>query len=370
MLGPARVGPPGHHGRVTSHFDAGRLQRAFDLVARQVESGNAPSAVLAVAQGSGPPRIEAFSGADRAAADSIYMIASISKPITATAVMQLVERGLLVLSTPLQHYLPEFVAPAVDVDQPGAGAVTPWHLLTHTNGMMDMDAELLTRERPSRQRLIEIACTTPLRFAPGSRWEYGSLSFALLGELVHRLDGRDHPDYLRDEIFGPLGMVDAAYAPLDAERGMALHLPGIPDAFQGPATAYFNSIQAPGGGMWATAADLVAFGRAMLAGGRSNGVRVLGRRFVEQMTRDQTAGILEAGPPPTPSPYGLGWALPGASGRQPASARSFGHGGATGTRLLIDPDADLVVVYLVNRWSLGDEGSWAAVQAVYAALDD
>jgi CubicO group peptidase (beta-lactamase class C family) len=211
---------------------------------------------------------------------------------------------------------------------------------------------------------------SPLRFVPGSRWEYGSLSFALLGELIHRLDGRDHPDYLREEIFGPLGMGDTGYQPVDPGRAVAMHLPGIPDAFQAPATAFFNSMQAPGGGLWSTAADLVAFGRAMLAGGRAGDARVLGRRFLEQMTRDQTVGILEAGPPPSPAPYGLGWALPGASGRQPASPRSFGHGGATGTRLLIDPDADLVVVYLVNRWGLGDEGSWAAAQAVYAALDD
>ena len=366
----AGVGSSGHHGRVSSRFDAGRLQRAFDLVARQVESGNAPSAVLAVASGAGQARIEAFSGADQARSDSIYMIASISKPIVATAVMQLVERGLLVLTTPLQRYLPEFVAPAAEPGQPGAEAMTPWHLLTHTNGIMEMDAELLTGKRPSRQRLLEIACTTPLRFAPGARWEYGSLSFALLGELIHRLDGRDHPEYLRDEILGPLGMPDTAYAPVDVARGMALHLPNIPDAFQAPATAYFNSIQTPGGGLWASAGDLVAFGRAMLAGGRLDGVRVLGRRFVEQMTRDQTAGIMEAGTPPTAAPYGLGWSLPGASGRQPASRRSFGHGGATGTRLLVDPDADLVVVYLVNHWGVGDEGSWAAVQAVYAALDD
>jgi CubicO group peptidase (beta-lactamase class C family) len=355
---------------VSSRFDAARLQRAFDLVARQVETGIAPSAVLAVAEGSTPPRIEAFSGTDPATTDSIYMIASIAKPITATAVMQLVERGLLVLSTPLQHYLPEFVAPSVEPGLPGAGSVTAWHLLTHTNGIMEMDAELLTRERPSRQRLLEIACTSPLRFVPGSRWEYGSLSFALLGELIHRLDGRDHPEYLRDEIFGPLGMRDTAYQPVDPARGMALHLPAIPDAFQAAATAFFNSMQAPGGGLWATAADLVAFGQAMLGGGRSGDVRILGRRFVAQMTRDQTAGIMAAGPPPSAAPYGLGWALPGASGRQPASPRAFGHGGATGTRLLVDPDADLVVVYLVNRWGLGDEASWAAVQAVYAALDD
>jgi CubicO group peptidase (beta-lactamase class C family) len=357
-------------GVATPRLDSVRLQRAFDLVARQVETDLVPSAVLAVANGSGLVRVEAYPGADRATTDSIYLLASISKSIVATAVMQLVERGLIVLSASLRHDLPEFAAPPVEPGAPGAEAVTAWHLLTHTSGVLDMDAELLNRERPSRERLLEIACTSPLRFVPGSRWEYNSLSFTLLGELIHRLDGRDHPEYLRDEVFGPLGMADTAYSPIDTARAMAPHFPDIPEQFQAVATAYFDSMMAPGGGLWSTAGDLVSFGRAMLGGGRLDGVRLLGRRFVEQMTREQTAGVQDPGPPPAAPHYGLGWGLPGLSGRMPASHRAFSHGGATGTQLLVDPDADLVVVYLANRWGLDDVASLAAVQAVYAALDD
>lgn len=356
-------------GVIVQGIDAGRLQRAFDLVAGQVAEGLVPSAVLAVARGSGIVRVEAFSGSDRVTTDAIYLLASISKPIVATAVMQLVERGLLDLSTPLQHYLPEFRAPAAAEDLPGGGAVTAWHLLTHTSGMMEMEPDLLIRERPSGARLLEIACTSPLRFAPGTRYEYSSLSWALLGELIHRLDGRDHPDYLRDEIFGPLGMADAAYAPTDKRRAAPLHFERIPGPLQSIATSFFISMTAPGGGLWSTPADLVAFGRAMLGGGSLGDARILGRTFVERMTRDQTAGLMDSATPPAPAHYGLGWSLPGLDGHLPGSAHAFGHGGLTGTRLLVDPDADLVVVYLANRWGIGDGPSWAAIQAVCAALD-
>lgn len=351
-------------------FDPTRLQRAFDLVSAQVESGVVPSAVLAVANGHGIVRVEAFSGADRAATDSIYLLASISKPITATAVMQLVERGSLVLSAPIQRYIPEFAAlPAAD-GRPGGEVVTAWHLLTHTSGILDMDAELLERERPDRARLLEIACTAPLRFEPGSRHEYCSLTFELLGELIRRIDGRELPRYLGEELFGPLGMSDTGFEPIDTARTMPAHFPGFPEELQSFVTAFFNALRAPGGGLWGTAADLVAFGRAMLGGGTLDGHRVLGRRFVEQMAREQTAGIRDPGPPAWDPFYGLGWGLPGLGGRLPASRGAFQHGGATGPRLLVDPEADLVVVYLANRWGLDDEPSMAAIQAVYGALDD
>jgi CubicO group peptidase (beta-lactamase class C family) len=351
-------------------LDPARLQNAFDIVARQVGRGDVPSAVLAVAKRAGLVRVEAFSGADAATTDSIYLLASISKPITATAVMQLVERGLLVLSAPVQRYLPEFVAPPVSVGQPGAEAVTCWHLLTHTSGVVDMEPELLSRERPDRERLLQIACTSPLRFVPGTRFEYNSLSFALLGEVTARLAGRDYPEVLAAELFGPLGMRDSGFEPPDRARAMSSHFPGIPDEHQALAMSYFSSLQAPGGGLWGTAGDVATFGRAMLRGGELDGVRVLGRRFVELMTREQTAGLREDGTPPRDPHYGLGWGLPGLVGDLPASPRAFEHGGATGPRLLVDPEADLVVVYLTNRWGTGPELSFAAIQAVYGALED
>jgi CubicO group peptidase (beta-lactamase class C family) len=338
-------------------------------VARQVADGVVPSAVLAVADAAGVIRRQAFSGTDATSPDAIYLLASITKPMVATAVLQLVERGRLVLSLPVHRDLPDFQPAAHAPGAPGGDAITARHLLTHTSGLVDLDAELLTRERPDRRRLLEIACTFPLRFAPGERFEYNSLSFVVLGELVRRLDGRDYPEVLAEDLFGPLGMTTTAFAPRDRSRAVPSLLPGIPGGLQPAAAAYFDSMEAPGGGLWGTADDVVAFGRAMLRGGELDGRRVLGRPFVELMTRDQTRGLLEAGTPPRPAHYGLGWGRPVLWGGMPGSPRTFGHGGATGTRLWIDPEAGLVIVYLTNSWLVGEGPSMAAIAATYGALD-
>lgn len=107
----------------------------------------------------------------------------------------------------------------------------------------------------------------------------------------------------------------------------------------------------------------------MLGGGALDGTRVLGRPFVELMTREHTGDVLEAGTPPRSPHYGLGWALPGQGPGSPASTRAFGHTGATGSQLIVDPAWDLVVVYLRNEWDADMVQTDEAIQAVYAALD-
>ena len=354
---------------VAMRIDPDRLQLAFDVVGKQVDAGLVPSAVLAVADAQGVIRIEAVSGTDEATTDSIYLLASITKPMVATAVMQLVERGRLVLSTPVQRGLPSFAPAASAPGLPGGEAITARHILTHTSGLIDLDGDLLERERPDRRRLLEIACTFPLRFAPGSQFQYNSLAFVVLGELIHRLDGRDYPAYLADELFAPLGMAACGFSAVDPRRAVRCIFPGFPIEMQPLVAGFYDSMEAPGGGLWGSAADVVAFGRAMLRGGELDGRRILGQPFVELMTSEQTEGVLEPGTPPRAPHYGLGWGLPTREGGMPGSPRTFGHGGATGTRLWIDPDADLVIVYLTNSWTVGESASLAAIAAVYGALD-
>jgi CubicO group peptidase (beta-lactamase class C family) len=145
--------------------------------------------------------------------------------------------------------------------------------------------------------------------------------------------------------------------------------PGFPIEVQPLVAGFYDAMEAPGGGLWGPAADVVAFGRAMLRGGELDGRRVLGQPFVELMTSDQTEGVFEAGTPPRAPHYGLGWGLPTRASGMPGSPRTFGHGGATGTRLWVDPDAGLVIVYLTNSWTVGESASLAAIAAVYGALD-
>jgi CubicO group peptidase (beta-lactamase class C family) len=242
--------------------------------------------------------------------------------------------------------------------------------LTHTSGIPELPIfETLVQERPDRHELLRRACTDPLRFAPGSRYEYGSNSFYVLGELIRRLSGLDYPDYLAQRVLGPLGMSRTSFDPLSAPGSVPLDVAGYDPVEVAAAGSYFTSLAHPGGGLWATAADIVRFGRAFLGRGSLDGERILSPAFVELMTREQTAGIFEEGVPPRAPHYGLGWWKAGLEVDLPGSATAFAHTGATGTILWVDPDADLVVVYLMNVWGAAETHRLAALQAIYACLD-
>lgn len=346
-------------------IDLARLDRAFDRTREAVERQELPSAVLAVANSREIVRCEACSrpGGDQVRTDTIYLLASISKPITATAVMQLVEEGLLVLYHPISRYIPEFA-------QPGKLSANPWHLLTHTSGMEEQAyMQLLISGQAPGLSPLEAACRSWLRFPPGSRYEYCTLSFYILAELVARLSGRPFEECLRQRVLDPLGMTDTALRPTDETRAVwAQNLDPDPERAR---TGIRNwvSMAMPGGGLWSTAADLVAFGQAYLNGGRHGDYQLLAPATIEWMTREHTTGLVEmVEGRPQPAHYGLGWGKSSLNSTRPGSPRAFEHGGATGTLLWIDPDWDLVFVFLTNHFGLDDHARQGALQAVYGAL--
>lgn len=347
---------------------------AFELVARHVQEGRIPGAVLGIARSGGDLRSEAFSppGGPELTIESRFLVASITKPIVATAVMQLAAQGLLVLSDPVARYLPEFAPQPAGERLPGGEAVTTWHLLTHTSGLRDtLTGVVESGAATAAEKLYRQACKGPLLFAPGTEYRYCSDSFYVLGELISRLSGLPYPDYLQERIFAPLGMSATAFeaGSADDPRRAPLFEVGHDGPTSEALLAGFVGLAHPGGGLWSSVPDLLRFGRAFL-GSSANGSRVLPTPFVDLMTREHTAGILEAGVPPQEPRYGLGWGKSGLSGVRIGSARQFDHGGATGTRLWVDPAYDLVVVFLMNRWGEEDHFSLAAIQAVYAALED
>jgi len=348
-------------------IDLARLQWAFDLVDEGVRGRVVPSAVLAVATGREVVRCEAFArpGGDHVAADSIFLLASLSKPILATAALHLAAAGALVLGAPIARYIPEFVAG-------GAPAVTAWHLLTHTSGVGDLDWPTTLRERAHPVGRLDAACRHPLLFAPGTRVSYSTLAYDLLAELVTRLGGMPYEEYLSAHVFTPLGMADTSYDPRgDAGRRMVpahgIDAGGIADPDD--ALAYFIARKVAGAGLWGTAADLVAFGQAYLNDGRHGHGRVLPPAYVDLMTREHTAGLvkLEDGRP-IPAHYGLAWRKGSLDGTRPGSPQAFEHDGATGGLLWVDPVWDLVIVYLTNQFGSDPHIQQAALQAVYGAL--
>jgi CubicO group peptidase (beta-lactamase class C family) len=351
------------------------LDPAFELVERHVREGHIPGAVLGIARSAGDLRTEAFSpaGGPELSVESRFLVASITKPIVATAVMQLAAQGTLVLSDPVARYLPEFAPQPSGERLPGGEAVTTWHLLTHTSGLRDTLMGIVeSGEATTAEKLYRQACKGPLLFAPGTEYRYCSDSFYVLGELVRRLSGLTYPAYLQQRIFAPLGMSATSFeaGSADDPRRAPLFEVGHDGPTSEALLAGFVRLAHPGGGLWSSVPDLLRFGRAFLGGGSLDGERLLATPFVEMMTREHTAGILEAGLPPREPRYGLGWGKSGLSGARIGSPSQFDHGGATGTRLWVDPAYDLAVVFLMNRWGEEDHFSLAAIQAVYGALED
>ena len=339
--------------------DEKRLRHAAAIAEAAVADGSHPTAVIAVANSRETLWTTVVPGNDGAALDSTFLLASITKPIVSTAVMRLVEQGLLLLNLPVASYLPEFGGH-------GKEQVTTWHLLTHTSGLEEARWQQELEQRRSTPRdFLDAACRSYLNFEPGTRTEYCTLSFWVLGELIALLSGQPYPDYLKEHIFDPLGMKDTAFDPPDPARAVQPHDLGGPERIAG-----FKALQIPGGGLWSTAADLITFGQTFLRGGRYGEYRLIGPAALDAMTRHHTPGLVQLiDGQPRSANFGLGWGKSGTDGSLLASQESYGHGGASGPLLWIDPAWDLVFVFLSNRWGVEDNTRRRILNAVYGALE-
>lgn len=340
-----------------------RLNLAFTNLAADVSTGNVSAAVLGVGTSERVLRLEAFGQVAETplTPEHIFLLASITKPIVATAVMQLVADGLLLLNEPIERHLPELAAP-------GKPLITAWHLLTHTSGIKEIDWPTTLRQLPKRAVSFEIACAEMPMFAPGSSFSYSTLTFYLLAELVTRLSGRPFAEYLEARIFGPLGMSDTSFDP-HRKRQRTVEVEGITEP-GGPsaeaATDAFVSFGMPGAGLWSTAGDLIRFGQALLR----RDAELLPPTYIELMSRDQTKGMPATGVVSSPQHQTLGWRKGKVDGLDmlPASPAVIEHDGATGGQLWLDPKHDLIFVYLTNRFGADLGVRQRALQVVYSAL--
>ena len=354
-------------------LDPAALDRGFALAARQVEDGTVPFVILGVANATGTIRLEAVPPRDGTPLGSgaVCLLASITKPIVATAVTRLVQDGRFSLTAPLSTWLPGLA----DAGHP---AITAWHVLTHTTGLGEVGIEELLLGGGDRAELFRRTVALPQDADLGSRFKYVTCTWELLAGAVERATGKALDQVLREEVLDPLGMVDTVFDPRIGHAARRAPV-RVGDWDSGPLTDALDpalaemlmggyvGLRMAGGGLWSTAADLLRFGRAMLGGGELGGVRVLAPAFLGLMTREVTVGGLgSVGDPLLDEHYAIGWGKRGAA--SPASTSSFGHGGMSGTRLWIDPEHDLVFVYLTGVWGLPDEPIDAALNAVYAAI--
>jgi len=386
MLSIAPVSPAESNRPAGRHRPIPDFGVAFERARQVVAEGALPTAVVAVGDETGVLAIKAFPGPlDRAVAtDSLFFLASVTKPIVATAVMQLVEEGRLDLHEPIQRLVPEFRGQWKD-------RITPWHVLTHTTGLPDMDALLVLKKRLNAAQMLELVCGTPLTFEPGSRFAYASDSFYLLAASIARLTGMTFPDALRRRVLRPIGAHDLTFDPRRARnRAVRVHGVGVENRLmQELVMRFLARATVPGGGLWGTAADLLRFGRSMLPVASGAGPRILSQASIDEMTREQTKGLFAISADGTlrDPRYALGWGKPHPAGmapsvidetsapdagevvRVPASPSTFTHGGASGTRLWIDPQRELVFVFLTNQWEASDAAMFSILREVYTAWD-
>ncbi len=322
------------------------LGRAAGLLSDTVDSRRVTAASLTVARhgrlvlsrGFGTLRPEP--GAPAVEADSTFLLASITKPVTACAVMLLVDRGLVSLDDPVQLHVPEFRG----WDK---ARIRVRHVLSHISGLPDMLPQntRLRRRHATMAEFVDGAVHARLLFRPRTAFRYQSKGILLAAEIVERVTG----ERLRD--FEPLGMGRSClglgdYAIEDTVWcGTSMELDADGRRF-GPNSPYWRDFGCPWGGMHSTGPDLAALLQCMLDGGEYGGTRVFSRAAAAAMVRDQN-------PPHLESPWGLGWALRDSKswayfGEQ-VSARTFGHVGATGTVAWADPDSGLICVCLTNQ---------------------
>jgi len=351
---------------VRSRLAPEALDAVFGALRDRVAAGDIPAAALAIGDAGGAIRSETFAARPRERIDpqSFFFLASLTKPIVATAAMQLVEAGSLDLHGPIARHLPQFATAAKE-------QVSLWHLLTHTSGVPDIPTDVIRRERPSAARMTQMTLDAPLNFAPGERWEYCSASFYLIGRLIEKQSGLPYPEYLRRRLFEPLGM-QTTFDPRRSGRPLVrVHGVGAERWLKRYfLLRYLVSTSIPGGGLWGTLNDLLRFGAALLRPSRTEGGYLpLSPATAALMMEDHVGGVVgQVDGETRPVHFGLGWGKPTLMRKAPGSPRVVSHGGATGTRLWIDPDSELVFVFFTNQWDPNRDPEVEALSGTYRAL--
>lgn len=332
---------------------AGERDRAIAGRLREMIAQNeVPGAVTLVATPKGTSHLGVIGHADAAKTrrlkkDSIFWIASMTKPITAVAVLMMQDEGKLSIEDPLVKYLPGF-------DK----RITLRHMLTHTSGMGEATADELKNAKTLAD-LVPVYVTKPVAFEPGSQWRYCQSGINMLARVVEVVSGKQFPEFLSERLFGPLGMKDTTFY-LTSGQLPRLVTPARRDdsgklvdatigLLGGKSATDRDRYPAANGGLFSTAPDYAKFARMLLNGGECNGRRYLSKASYDLMTSNQT-GSMKAGFIPGHG-WGLGVGVVVTPQGQTAMCQpgTFGHGGAYGTQAWIDPKSGVAFILMVQR---------------------
>jgi CubicO group peptidase (beta-lactamase class C family) len=335
------------------------------VLQRFVDSHSLAGAVTLVADKDKVLSLEAVGFADiegrkPMTTNALFWIASMSKPITATALMMLVDEGKVRIDDPVARYLPEFNNQwlAVEQDKEHVLLKRPRHpitvrnILSHTSGMPFASA----MEKPTLDLLLlRVAvgsyALTPLQFEPDSKYQYSNAGINTAGRIIEVVSGMSYEDFLDKRLFGPLGMKDTTFWPHE-EQISRLAKSYRPNAAKNGLEAFpigqlkyplndRHRQPMPAGGLFSTASDVGRFCQMVLNNGVFEGKRYLSEEAVKQMTSKQTGDAVKEG-------YGLGWSTGG---------DSFGHGGAHATNMTIDTKRGLITVWMVQHAGFPGNGA-------------
>ena len=296
--------------------------------------------------------------------DSLFWIASQSKPITATALMMLVDEGKVNVDDPVEKYLPEFRGQMVVVEKDDGHVllkkpshpITVKNILSHTSGLPFRSAiEVPTLDRLPLEYRVRSYAMTPLEFEPDSRYQYSNAGINTAGRIIEVVSKMKYEAFLQKRLFDPLGMTDTTFWPTPEQtaRLAKSYKPGpnrkgleetVVTQLRYPLTDRKDRYPMPAGGLFSSAADLAKFYRMLMNGGTLDGRRHLSEKAVKTMTSRQT---------PT-AEYGFGFST--GNGR-------IGHGGAYSTNSYIDTQHGVILIWLVQH--AGFPGAGATSQEVF-----
>ena len=364
-----------------------RLGRINDLIERYMADQQISGAVTMVARHGQIAHVESQGWMDREEQkpmrrDAIFRMASMSKPVTAVAILMLLEEGKLRLSDPVSAFIPEFtntqVAIAVDENArpepgeipahytvPAQREITLRDLLTHTSGLESggLGGRIGNRIAPrdttmNLEQYIPTLGKVPLDFQPGTRWRYSALTgIEVLGRVVEVASGMTLDRFLQERLFEPLGMEDTAFTvPADKQSRLVMRYErtdeGQLERSEGnPGWLDTTTLFAGGAGLYSTADDYIRFAQMLANGGELDGQRILGLRTVELMASNHIGDLFG---PDANRAGGLGFGLAVEVVLDPVEADtrrgpgSFGWGGAFGTYYWVDPHNDLVGLLMVQ----------------------
>lgn len=304
--------------------------------------------------------------------DSMFWIASQSKPITGAALMTLVDEGKVKIDDPVEKYLPEFRGQMVIAEKDDDHVllrkprhpITVRNILTHTSGLPFRTAiETPTLDRLPLADRVRSYAMTPLEFEPDTKYQYSNAGINTAGRIIEVVSGMSYEKFLDERIFKPLSMTDTTFWPSESQvdRIATSYQPGpekkglkptVVTQLQYPLSDRVERYPMPAGGLFSTAADMARFYRMVANKGELDGQRILSEAAVEQMTSKQT-------PAEVSHEYGFGFSIGG---------HRVGHGGAYSTNSYFDKDQNLILIWLVQHAGFPGDGARAQDEFRKAAI--